>query len=255
MRRVPLALVLAFAAFLALTGSAQAVVLYDQMTPLQEPPSSFSSDVYAVPTIDDFTQQLSDDFTVPAGQSWTISQVDVAGRYFGSGTSTTNVNVSLLATDPGDPDLPVDPPLFQQLGTATSGAPNYVIPLTGAPALGPGHYWVSVQALGASFDANQQQSNSWSWRVLDIQANGIGSQPAVKMQDPSDPLRCPTWRTLVACVDTGTRNLAFRLHGPDAPPPTAGVSKKKKCKKGRKRKGGKCVKKSRAKKVDPGFTG
>jgi uncharacterized repeat protein (TIGR01451 family) len=214
MRRFSLAFLLSLVVGCLWAGGAQAAVLYDQMTPLQEPQSGFDSNQFTVlEPVFGSDQQVADDFTVPAGQSWTISQVDVAGFYTGSQAIPTNVNVFLYATDPNNPDIPVDPPLFQQLNTATSNGPNYVIPLTSAPALGPGHYWVSVQQLGAFWNPQAQENNQWIWRVLDIQADGIGSQPAMKRFPPSDS--CLTWTSLTGCTDTGTRNMAFRLHAAD----------------------------------------
>ena len=265
MRRLSLAFLLSLAIGSIWAGSAQAVVLYEQMTPLEEPPTSNGSNQFTVQEPGGFDTQLAEDFTVPAGQTWTISQVDVAGRFFGSQLLPPTLNVFIYANDPTDPGdhVPLDPPLFQQLDVVASNGPNYVIPLSGAPPLGPGKYWVSVQQTGAFYDPNLQESNSWSWRALELDDPSIGSQSAMKFFPPAT--FCLTWTPIHGCQDVGTRNFAFRLHGPDAVPaapvtpvtPAEPAAKKKtKCKKkNRVRKRGKCVKRKKAKRMDPRFTG
>jgi uncharacterized repeat protein (TIGR01451 family) len=225
-RRVTLGVLLSALFLLAWVGGAQAVVLYDQMAPLQEPPVAHGSNEYMVPEPGGFDSQLAEDFIVPAGQTWTISQVDVIGEFGGTQPIPSNVNVFLYNSTPDDPNdpfddqLPIDPPIFQQLNAPATGGPNYVIPLSGAPALGPGQYWVSVQQVGAFVvpddpnDPNDEpEFNDWRWRVLDLQADSIGSQSALKNYPPA--VDCLTWTSIHGCQDVGTRNFAFRLHAAD----------------------------------------
>ena len=42
---------------------------------------------------DAFDNQVADDFVVPAGQTWTIQQVNVTGSYFNGNGPATSVNV------------------------------------------------------------------------------------------------------------------------------------------------------------------
>jgi uncharacterized repeat protein (TIGR01451 family) len=206
-RRFALGVLLSAVFALALAGAAQAVVLYEQMAPLQEPPSSMTSNDFTVPPSLSNDTQAADDFTVPAGQTWTISSVDVIGRYPNAAPVTTDVHVFIHANDPVN-DVPLDPPLFQQLNSATTGAPNYSVVLTGAPPLGPGKYWISIQQVGAFQDQNVFQT--WGWRSLRIADPVIGSELAVKNIDNG----CIVW-TSGPCQDRSDHDLAFRLHAAD----------------------------------------
>jgi uncharacterized repeat protein (TIGR01451 family) len=212
-RRFALGVLLSAVFALALAGAAQAVVLYEQMAPLEEPASSITSNDFTPASTGQDTQ-AADDFTVPAGQTWTITLVEVIGAYSTIPPGTTNVHVFIYANDPDpDPvfDVPLDPPLFQQLNSATTGAPNYAVALSGAPTLGPGKYWISIQQAGAFEDDNQGVFQAWSWRALEIADPAIGSQFAVKNPDNL----CVVW-TSGPCQDRSDQNLAFRLHAADA---------------------------------------
>jgi hypothetical protein len=128
----------------AVQASAGAAVLYDQRDTM--PVVGTTS--YENTQFPNSTSQMADDFTVPAGQSWNISEVDVIGN--GSGSVPMNAFIySDGGTHPGAQ-------LFAQAQIAAPGAPSYAIPLSGVPLLAHGTYWVSVQGYGP--DATQ-----WFW--------------------------------------------------------------------------------------------
>src|SRR5439155_2376121 len=82
---------------------APAVVLYDQINnPAPTPGGVTSQDFEAA--FDPFDSSAADDFVVPAGQTWNITEVDVAGEYTVGGGPAASFNVffySDTATLPG----------------------------------------------------------------------------------------------------------------------------------------------------------
>lgn len=89
-------------------------VIYDQLMPL-----SFGSIVSHEMTdagSSAMTSFAADDFIVPAGDSWNVSYVNVAGGYFSySGVSIPLVNVVFYADNNGMPGTPVH--TFNSLGS------------------------------------------------------------------------------------------------------------------------------------------
>src|SRR5262249_42427453 len=113
---------------------ASGAVLYDQ-TDFATLDNHGSND-WIAPN-DAYDDQIADDFSVPQGQTWQISQVDVIGA---NGYDAPTVNVFLYASAGTLPGAE----LFHQPVVATGG-PNYSIALTEAPSLSTGSYWISVQ--------------------------------------------------------------------------------------------------------------
>jgi hypothetical protein len=175
-----------------LPASAFAVVLYDQTgNPGLEKTESMN---YAAP--DDV--EAADDFTVPAGQQWTISEVDVLGKP--GDPSSLDTNVRIYADAGGAPGGV----LFQQTGIKATHGPSYYSPLSNVPPLGPGTYWISVSV-----------SAFWGWLNSTTQVG----HPAA-WQNPSGLYKggCgKTWTTRSTCF-SGTAaepDQAFRLIGPE----------------------------------------
>src|SRR4051794_13931000 len=103
----------AVALLAAFPAVAQGAVLYDQ-TDAGGGTATVSDDYSDNNSLDD---QLADDFTVPAGESWQISQVDVGGFTFSTPPPSVNVFLySNAGTLPGGQ-------IFGQLGIAATGAP------------------------------------------------------------------------------------------------------------------------------------
>ena len=66
-----------------------ATVLYDQLNN----PGTASSLSQEFPDFPTFTSDLADDFVVPAGQTWNITEVDAQGVYFNGPGPADNFNV------------------------------------------------------------------------------------------------------------------------------------------------------------------
>lgn len=191
-----LALLLAISgmATLATPAHASPTVLYDQTdSPRSTAPfSSKNSDTPAN------TTQLADDFSVPAGHHWAISEVDVDGI---SAPTPSSVNVFLYANAGSLPGAQ----LFAQSNIVATG-PNYAVALTGAPVLDPGTYWISVQANGSD-------TAEWGWLTRSVQSGN-----AAAFQNPGGGLvpACATWGVSTTCIGlTGAYDQVFKLLGAD----------------------------------------
>ncbi|HMA34311.1 MAG TPA: hypothetical protein VKY74_07485, partial [Chloroflexia bacterium] len=117
-------------------------VLYDQY---DYPDLSGISSQHFEPLFQPFDAQAADDFQVPAGQTWTVTSVDVAGGYYGGPGPVDSMNLFFYTNLSTLPDTPVY--------TATGIVPipgidpgDLSIPLDTPVVLTAGRYWVSVQA-------------------------------------------------------------------------------------------------------------
>jgi hypothetical protein len=195
----------------ALPASAHGVVLYDQTDFAGV--SAVTSTDYNPPN-DSLDTQIADDFTVPPGQSWQISQLDVKGILDGAPPPT--MNVFLYANSGTVPGAE----LFRQANISATNAPDYSIPLTGAAALPPGTYWVSAQQAGGSLIFGQ--FSDWSWRSRTVQAGN----PAV-FRNPGNGFTtgCTDWGTLTSCNSPLVGpDVLFRLSGTVVTPPSNAFS-------------------------------
>lgn len=135
---------------------------------------------------DIYDSQAADDFTVPAGQKWTIQEVDVAGAYFngpGQGPAVSE-NVYFYKDAKGLPGKLLKKGSFTVNG-ADDGFGNFAIDLgKKGIKLGPGKYWVSVQV---NMDST---SGEWGWALR----TPIAGSEAV-WQNPGDGFGtgCVTW--------------------------------------------------------------
>lgn len=117
------------------------------------------------PELSAFTNQAADDFEVPAGQTWNIERIDVAGTYI-STRAAESVNVYFYADtaatrEPGAPVM-TQTHILPVVGLLTG---NFQIELTQPVYLPAGRYWVSVQAQ-LDFGTRGQ----WFWRTHNFSA-------------------------------------------------------------------------------------
>jgi hypothetical protein len=184
----------------ALPARAYGAVLYDQ-TDFPESGGSLSDD-FDNNTLD---TQLADDFSVPAGQSWQISQVDAPGIRVGIPPPT--IDVFLYANGGTLPGAQ----LFHQAGITATGGPNYSIPLAGAPSLGSGTYWISVVQ-----DGVMHGTTDWYWN---LRTNQSGNPAAFRNPGNGFATGCTDWGQLTACNGGGPpEDLLFKLSGTAALP-------------------------------------
>ena len=180
------------------------LILYDQLD--NTGGSSFTSQEF--PDSPEFTAFLADDFFVPGGQSWQVTEVYAQGAYFNGSGPANNFNVFFYEDDGGLPGTLVSSRIAQPY-VESDGV--FEVTLTAPVTLTSGTHWVSVQA-HQPFDPNGQ----WGWTDRTVQANS----PAA-WQNPAGGFGvCPTWDVRTTCLGLGVPDQMFRLIGTIGPPPT-----------------------------------
>ncbi len=117
---------------------------------------------------DAFDDFVADDFVVPSGQTWSVSEIDIeGGLYSGSGTPVS-FNVFFYANGAGNlPGAQVAARTSLAYSTVLFSPTSYLIPLSAPVSLVPGTYWVSVQA---NLDAGANDTQ-WGWQDRITQSN------------------------------------------------------------------------------------
>jgi hypothetical protein len=150
----------------------------------------------------------ADDFTVPAGHTWTVSEIDAIGTYYGSGPAS-KVTVSVYRDNGG---LPGE--LVARLRRAAFGPGTLVIRLgSDAPILTAGTYFLAVQATMTDV------SSWWGWNTRTRKAG----YPAV-WRNPGDGAGgtgCTAWTNMRRCINypgdpiPAGPDFEFQLRGAD----------------------------------------
>jgi hypothetical protein len=229
-----LAIAAAFAALAAIgTSTASAAVLHDQM----DSPGAdgvFSQFGTGAPNVD---VEASDDFVVPAGQTWTIQSVDVTGAYGGGSGPVSSVNVYIYTDGGGVPGLQA---FARKDVTPTNGTvgPSFSAAVDAPPLAGGHTFWLSFQA-----NLNAYPGQIWDWTNRTVQSGN----PAAFRDTAGTVLGgCTTFmvRSSPGCPGFASQpDQLFRLIGTAC---QKGFKLKTVKKKGKKRK--KCVRKKKKKK-------
>lgn len=147
--------------------------------------------------------QGADDFVIPRGKTWKITEIDVAGQYFNGTGPATSENVIFYKNNNGIPGKPVKRGTFNNLAGAYG--PNFTLVLPGKGLqLRSGHYWVSVIANMGFYPVGE-----WGWEVNNLQ-HGYQAM----WQNPPGGIYgiCTTWGTIENCVGVGP-DLMFEMKG------------------------------------------
>ena len=179
-------------------------VLYDQMDNASANGTN-SQDFEAANAT--FTNQVADDFVVPAGQVWTVTGVDAAGVYFNGPGPAASFNVYFYTNAGTLPGALVENRLAQAY-TDPAGTGSPVIVLSTPVVLPAGIYWVTVQAR-LDFTPGGQ----WGWNDRTVTSNN----PAA-FENPGGGFACPTntWAVKTDCIPTADPDNMFRLNGTSA---------------------------------------
>jgi hypothetical protein len=200
------------------------VTLYDQ----NNNPGTISTNSQDFETANNaFDDFLADDFVVPAGQTWTITEVDATGVYFNGTGPAASFNV-FFHSNSGT--LPLDPALFTRTAqTFVNAAGVFQVNISPAVVLPAGTYWVSVQARQDFTPAGQ-----WGWTDRTVQSNNPAAwkNPGGGFPTPSPggtPQPCINWRTRQVCTGSpaGEPDQMFRLIGSTGgtcPTPSPGIT-------------------------------
>ena len=200
---------LTVALVIAVPASASGATLYDQFDNQADGPGSNTPSYFYENGTGD--EQAADDFTVPAGQAWTVNAAQAPGIDV---LNTYQFRTTIFADAGNRPGAP----LFQAQSAIPGAGTTYTFPLSGVPQLHPGHYWISIQLMNLI---------AWNWKNRTVQS---GSPAMWQNPDGSDGIpECVTWNLRSVCEPETAAfpDQAFRLLG-DAVPFSA---PKKKCRK------------------------
>jgi Ca2+-binding RTX toxin-like protein len=180
---------------------ASAVPLYDQRD--NDSANAVSSQNFEA-AFDNFDDQAADDFSVPAGEAWTVDGVEAVGQYFGGPAPSFNV---FLYRDLGAlPGALVAS--YPSVVATTDTAGTVSLPISPPMSLTRGTYWISVQA-NMNF-VGAPPTGQWFWELRSVQS-GDGSA----WQQPGDGggTGCTTWDTLTNCNPSLPPDLMFAIDG------------------------------------------
>jgi predicted cupin superfamily sugar epimerase len=184
--------------------AAAPTVLHDQL-------NNFEGTVVSFENGTTFSSQAADDFVVPAGTTWTLTQVDVAGFPVTTTTQPTFFNVILYRDSSTLPGIPLAS--YSNLSythNPTTGEYSIAFPST---FFGPGTYWISVQA------DTTAAGNRWTWTARLTPAVNNGAA----WRNPGNGFGsgCTDWGRKTTCL-TQTNSgpdQTFRIENAPAPAP------------------------------------
>ena len=192
-------------------------VLWNQFgKPAMEPPINIGSQDFE-PAMEAFDDQAADDFVLTFPFNNCIIGVRVMGEYSKGGGPASSFNVYLYRNGAGN--LP-GALLFAFLNLPYTGTPSdFTINLPNPFCIGPGTYWVSVQAR-QDFNPNGQ----WFWHNRTVQLNA-----GAAWQNPGNAYGtgCVSWNRKSVCMpDQVSPDQVFQILGfvegnPRSPTPTA----------------------------------
>ena len=146
----------------------------------------------------------ADDFVVPEGVRWKITEVDVVGTYFDGAGPSRSLNIVFYKDKRRAPGREIA--RFDEVVGDDDGNGSFRVPLAHGPKLKPGHYWLSVQS-------NQDfgLAGEWGWET----STGVVRFPA-KWRNPGDGFDtgCSDWGDMQNCIQSeGAGDYLFALRG------------------------------------------
>jgi hypothetical protein len=152
------------------------------------------------PGFDVYDAQGADDFTVPAGQTWTVKIVGVTGVYFNGFGPATTMNVTFYQDGGGTPGSVIT------TETNTPGSPKGpagVMKLSSWVTLTSGTYWVSFQP-GMNFTPGGE----YGWETT----NDLNGSPAVWVNPGNGFVTgCTTYQNMQNCIGALGEGPDFRF--------------------------------------------
>src|SRR5262245_41672812 len=185
-------------------------ILYDQYDNVatDEPVNIPSQD--AETALDFFDSQAADDFVVPAGEAWQVTEVDILGDYDSNGPAAS---FHVFFYENGAGNLP-GMLVASRLENPYTGSNDFVITLTEPVTLPAGHYWVAVQAR-----QDITQAGFFLWHNRTLQANS-----GAAWENPGNGFGtgCTVWvrKTTCAQLQQTAPDQVFRLIGKSGSTPT-----------------------------------
>lgn len=164
------------------------------------------SDAFDSGTFASYDDQGADDFSVPKGQTWTVTEVDVPGVYFNGPGPSDGENVTFYSDSSGTPGTAVKKGTFTGvMGGDSAGTFTIKLGKKGVKLKGGKTYWVSVQT-NMNFGGG---AGEWGWESSGTQHGNAGM-----WQNPGNGFAtgCTTWAPVLTCLGYGP-DFLFALKG------------------------------------------
>ena len=201
--KLGLAVLSALAAFVASPVASASITLYDQYD--NAGTIATSSQNYEM-SLNAYDDELADDFVVTDSSGWMVNQIEVDGQYFNGPGPATSANIRFYTDSGGLPGSIVTERLNVEF-TQGPDPGDFVLPLTQAVPLGPGLYWVSVQA-----NQNFASTGQWGWTDRTVSVNS-----GAAWRNPGNGYNtdCMAWgrRSTTCGIDAPAPDQVFRLLG------------------------------------------
>jgi hypothetical protein len=176
-----------------------AVTLYDQ-TAHDSGVSVVSQNFES--SFDAYDCQSADDFIVPDGVKWRVTEIDIIGTTFNGSGVADSENLVTYKDKHGKPGRIVAE-YDGLVGAETWG--SFVVPLTTPAKLKPGHYWLSFQA-NESFSLQGE----WGWEASN---DTVGLPSEWRNPGGGFDTGCTDWTRQTDCYDAGQGDQMFALKG------------------------------------------
>ena len=153
--------------------------------------------------LDAFDNEAADDFVVPPGTFWQITQAFIPGTYNGGAGPAPAVNLTFFADSGGVPGSTV---CSYPLQTPGDSAGSFTFTLATPCALGPGTYWIDAQVRMDNSPLGQ-----WFWNTRNVQSNG-----GAVWRNPGNGFGsgCTAWSSFATCLPSnGGPDFLFSLSG------------------------------------------
>ncbi|HTJ51088.1 MAG TPA: T9SS type A sorting domain-containing protein [Cyclobacteriaceae bacterium] len=149
----------------------------------------------------------ADDFEVPAGQTWTITQIDLPGRYLTGGlgdyySAVGAVRIKFLADDSGKPGAEIADQNIEIAGIQYD--PNLELVIPGGVTLPSGIYWMAIYT-----DIWGELWQSWFWKSTDT----LTRHPALFRNNHPDLPDVYNWTPVGEVFSHPDVDMLFTLHG------------------------------------------
>lgn len=151
---------------------------------------------------DEMDIRIADDFTVPEGATWKISEVHAYGGMGSAGGELASANITFFKDRSGMPGKVVAERLAAPIAKNVDG--NFSVVLSTPVKLKAGHYWLSVQG------KTKEVGTVWMWNA----SKGFSGSGAV-IQNPGDgyEIGCRDWTPLKDCLSRMPGDQMFELLG------------------------------------------
>lgn len=153
-------------------------------------------------SFDAYDCQGADDFVVPDGSKWRVTEIDIIGTPFNGSGVADSEHLVIYKSKRGKPGKTVAE--FDGLvGSEING--SFFIPLDAPVRLKPGRYWLSIQANETFLDQGE-----WGWEAR-FDVVGLPSL----WRNPGDGFEtgCTDWTTQTECIPVGQGDQMFALKG------------------------------------------